>query len=105
MDLAPGKELVFVTIVITVVVETKENGLILIPQKLKIEYFGCFNNMKKPCPHGFMLERGLRCDHGAIQVLIRRKGMTICKNIGPHTPDNQEIARIYLADRLKEIRN
>lgn len=56
---------------------------------------------RKPCRHGVQLERGLRCDHGYIQVRLEHIG--VIKNFGPHTKDSEAVAKIYLAERRREI--
>ena len=61
--------------------------------------------MRKCSLHNLALERGLRCDHGFIQVLIRTKDLKLCKNFGPHTAHSGEVASIYLAERRKELLN
>lgn len=61
--------------------------------------------MRQPCQHDIRLEKGLRCDHGYIQVFLRHNGTTICKNFGVHTREAQEAASIYLADRRRDILN
>lgn len=61
--------------------------------------------MSKPlCPHGIKREKNLRCDHGYIQVLVRRLGKTYCcENFGPHTKESQAVASIRLSEVRKEI--
>ncbi len=56
---------------------------------------------RKPCPHGVVLDRGLKCDHGYLQV--RLDTIEVCRNFGPHTPDAEEVAKIYLAEQRKRI--
>jgi integrase len=56
---------------------------------------------RKPCQHGVVLERGLCCDHGYIQVRLPQIG--VFKNFGRHTSDTEEIAKIYLAELRKRI--
>lgn len=61
--------------------------------------------IRKPCKHGVRLEKGLRCDHGFIQVLIQASSRTVCKNFGLHTKDSQLVASIFLAEKRKEVLN
>jgi hypothetical protein len=57
--------------------------------------------MRKPCQHGVRLERGLKCDHGYIQVRLGHIG--VCQNFGPHTKEAEEVAKIALAELRKRI--
>lgn len=60
---------------------------------------------RKLCQHGIKLPRGLKCDHGYIQVQLHAKalGSAYYKNFGPHTKDNQSVAEIHLSDKRKEL--
>jgi len=57
--------------------------------------------MRKPCQHGSVLPRGMRCDHGYIQV--RLDHMNICRNFGAHTKDSEEAAFIFLGECRRRI--
>ncbi len=59
---------------------------------------------RKPCPHNVVLPKGLRCNHGYIEVLLRVKGRTYCRTFEQHTKENQELASFHLSDKRREIK-
>lgn len=60
--------------------------------------------MRKPCQHGKVLDRGLRCDHGYLQLYLFHKGRLVCKNFGPHDKLAEDVAEKELADIRLQIR-
>lgn len=60
--------------------------------------------MRKPCPHGAILQKGLRCNHGYLELCLTVKGRLHMPGFGPHTKDTQMIAEKYLAEKRLEIR-
>lgn len=59
--------------------------------------------MRKTCIHGTILPKGLRCDHGYIQVFIRSHGVSVCRNFGLHTPVAQKVAEAFLGKKRYEL--
>lgn len=59
--------------------------------------------MRKPCQHGIKLPKGLRCNHGYLELLLKHKGNIICKVFGQHTKEAQQVAEIALAEKRKDI--
>lgn len=49
------------------------------------------------------LPKGIRLDHGYIQVRIMNKGRIYCKNFGLDSSLGRELAQIHLAEKKKEI--
>lgn len=59
--------------------------------------------IRKPCPHGASLPKGLRCNHGYIETLIQFKGRLYCRVFGRHTRETEQLATIHLAEKRKDI--
>lgn len=59
--------------------------------------------MRKVCQHNAVLPKGLRCDHGYLQIRMIHKGEFYFRNFGAHTKESQTIAEIHLSDKRKEI--
>ena len=58
---------------------------------------------RKPCNHGAILPRGLKCERGYIFIRVFPKdsaGRPYLKGCGPHTKENQKIAKILL-DKIR----
>lgn len=49
------------------------------------------------------LPRGLRIDHGYVQVRLQHKGRTYCKNFGPDCTYARQLATIHLSKKREEI--
>jgi integrase len=60
--------------------------------------------MRKECPHGVLLPRGLKCDRGYLSLRLKQDGRWIPqRGLGPHTPTYEKAARLILDDiRLKQ---
>jgi integrase len=58
---------------------------------------------RKPCRHKIQLPKGLRCNHGYLELLLSIKGRTYCRTFGPHTREAQQIAEIHLSEKRKEL--
>lgn len=60
--------------------------------------------MRKLCPHGVLLPRGLKCDRGYLSLRLKQDGRWMPqRGLGPHTPSYEKAARLVLEDlRLKQ---
>lgn len=58
--------------------------------------------MRKHCPHGAILPRGLKCDRGYLVLTVRHKGRLVDNpGCGPHNAE----AQVYAVERLGAIRS
>lgn len=57
----------------------------------------------KPCIHGQILSRGLRCDRGYLCIRLFTKQGKYFKSCGPHTKEAQILAESHLATKRQEI--
>lgn len=60
--------------------------------------------MRKACLHNIVLPKGLRCNHGYLEVLMTVNGQRYCKTFGQHTKQAEEVAKIHLADKQREFK-
>ncbi len=58
---------------------------------------------RKPCPHKVLLPRGLRCNHGYLEILITVGGRRFCRTFGQHTKEAERIASIELSKKREAI--